>query len=397
MFSERCFLYMLLSYYEGIMEVEKAKRIVNIFHNPITAWVVLFISIILTLAAYFVSDKIVVERAEKEFEFRVNEISKAVTDRLTVYEQVLWGGVAYIKASETFPKRSEWKTYVDQLKLKTYWPGIQGVGFSLLVEPKDVSRIETSVQAEGFKEFKIWPNGTRDLFTTILYLEPFDWRNRRAFGYDMWSNEARRVAMARAKEFGIASMSGIITLVQETEQDVQRGFLTYVPVYKGNRKDVLGWVYAPFRANDLMSGILGSDDPNIEFEIFDGTAMSEETLLFKTTDQTHLKNTQFQPVFSVSKKLELQGRTWSLYFHTPKTFKIKGENQPKAVVMIGLIIDLLLFYIIYSLSVIQQRAEKLAVEMTTSLRTENEELNSKCDAQAFEIDQLKMKLSKDSS
>ena len=65
--------------------------------------------------------------------------------------------------------------------------------------------------------------------------------------------------------------------------------------------------------------------------------------------------------------------------------------------MIGLIIDLLLFYIIYSLSVIQQRAEKLAVEMTTSLRTENEELNSKCDAQAFEIDQLKMKLSKDSS
>ncbi len=40
----------------------------------------------------------------------------------------------------------------------------------------------------------------------------------------MWSNELRRMAMDKAMRTGKASSTGIITLVQETEKDVQKGF-----------------------------------------------------------------------------------------------------------------------------------------------------------------------------
>jgi len=82
----------------------------------------------------------------------------------------------------------------------------------------------------------------------------------------MWSNEMRRNAMARVRDTGEASTSGIITLVQETSIDVQRGFLTYLPLYRNGmpvdtvdqrREAIVGWVYSPFRMGDLMKGILG--------------------------------------------------------------------------------------------------------------------------------------------
>ncbi len=41
--------------------------------------------------------------------------------------------------------------------------------------------------AEGFDEYRVYPSGERDTYQAIIYLEPFDWRNRRAFGYDMYS------------------------------------------------------------------------------------------------------------------------------------------------------------------------------------------------------------------
>ena len=94
------------------------------------------------------------------------------------------------------------------------------------VRAEDKAAHIESIRNDGFPEYTINPPGERDEYSAIIYLEPFDWRNKRAFGYDMWSNEMRHNAMARARDTGQAATSGIITLVQETKQDVQRGFLT---------------------------------------------------------------------------------------------------------------------------------------------------------------------------
>jgi len=48
----------------------------------------------------------------------------------------------------------------------------------------------------------------------------------------MFSESIRRKAMIRARDSGQPALSGKVILRQETDTDVQNGFLLYVPVYK---------------------------------------------------------------------------------------------------------------------------------------------------------------------
>lgn len=54
----------------------------------------------------------------------------------------------------------------------------------------------------------------------------------------MFSEDIRRKAMARARDTGLPALSGKVILKQETDTDVQNGFLLYVPVYKKTSSDI---------------------------------------------------------------------------------------------------------------------------------------------------------------
>lgn len=360
-----------------------SSKVIDLFHNAVTAWIVLFTSLILTIIAYFISNHFATQRAHDRFQFRANEITKAIGDRMHIYEQVLWGGVALFD-SKGFVARDEFRDYVKTLQLSKHWPGIQGIGFSIPVKPNQKEHHIQSIRDEGFKNYTIKPPGERDLYSTIIYLEPFDWRNQRAFGYDMWSNQMRQNAMKRARDNGVAATSGIITLVQETKENTQKGFLTYLPVYKKwmptktveeKRQAFSGWIYSPFRAGDLMKGILGHSDTNLEFEIFDGEQMNPSSLLFDSNNQSHLDNPQYKPDFHLQTQLNLQGKVWTVYLNTKPNF-LSGEETffPKMIAFAGFTIDLLLFYVIYTLSTLQKRATKIAEQQTYTLKQQKEKL-----------------------
>ena len=69
-------------------------------------------------------------------------------------------------------------------RLDERFPGIQGVGFSLVVPPDQKAAHTAAIRREGFPDYAIRPDGERELYTSIIYLEPFSGRNLRAFGYD---------------------------------------------------------------------------------------------------------------------------------------------------------------------------------------------------------------------
>ena len=222
---------------------------INIFHNRYTAWIILTLSLFLTLFASFLTYSYSKKIAEQRFNFRVSEIKAAIEDRMLFYQQALQGGVGLFNSSQEIT-REEFYQYVDNLTIQQYLPGIQGIGYSIPVKKEDKEAHIQSIRAEGFPEYTIKPETERAEYSAIIFLEPFDWRNQRAFGYDMWSNEIRRQAMSRAMDTGLPATSGIITLVQETDKNTQRGFLMYLPVYqKGlpkntveeRRKAFQGW------------------------------------------------------------------------------------------------------------------------------------------------------------
>ncbi len=162
-----------------------------------------------------------------------------------------------------------------------------------MLSPAEKNKHIAAIRKEKFSEdvplYSIKPDGKRDTYTSIIYLEPFTGRNLRAFGYDMYSEPVRRSAMEQARDSGKASISGKVRLLQETEQAARAGFLMYLPVSKNSmphdtvaerRANILGWVYAPFRMNDFMRGIQGERAGELNQEIFDDGEISFQNLMY---------------------------------------------------------------------------------------------------------------------
>ncbi len=343
------------------------------------ARIILAIAFSITVLAWWFSHAAVQESTEERFQFRSSEIETAIVERMDGYETVLWSGAGLFDATGG-ATRQQFADYVAALDLNERWPGIQGVGWAVPLEPDEVAAHEAAVRAEGFPGYAIAPRGERNEYSAILYLEPFDWRNQRAFGFDMWSNPQRRSAMNRARDTGQAATTAMITLVQETEDDTQRGFLTYVPVYAGGetpatleerRAAHLGWVYAPFRMNDLMAGILGSSSNQVEFQIFDGWEIDPDSLLFDSNPASADAGSDLHRHRTVL----VQGHPWTMSFRAGEEFSLGSETLPTYVAVAGLLIEILLFYVISTLGTLNHRAESIAEAKTVELRRTNKELH----------------------
>jgi CHASE1-domain containing sensor protein len=74
------------------------------------------------------------------------------------------------------------------------------------------------------------PARERDRYVPVTFLEPVA-SNEVALGYDLASDDTRRVALEIARDTGMIAATGRIQLVQETNED-QYGFLVFVPIYE---------------------------------------------------------------------------------------------------------------------------------------------------------------------
>nr|WP_305906742.1 CHASE domain-containing protein [Methylomarinum sp. Ch1-1]MDP4519445.1 EAL domain-containing protein [Methylomarinum sp. Ch1-1] len=337
----------------------------------------------ITAAGWHIANHYVQKRATERFYFEGEDARQRILKRMLDYEQVLRGGVALFHTLQRTPAREEWHRYVSSLDIQTYFPGIQGIGVTLMLKPSELQPHIDAIRQEGFSNYTVKPQGKRDNYSAIVYLEPFDWRNRRAFGYDMYSNPMRREAMERARDTGLPSLSGRVTLVQETKDDVQAGFLVYLPIYRKEmpldtveqrRQALTGFVYSPFRMNDLMSGILGTDTPNVGFELYDGVSSQDmATLLY---DSDPVWDNQQAPAHQIQSQIELPGRTWTARFHSRPAFtEAMSSNQPILIAIGGLVVDLLLFTIIWSLAGERSRVQSKAEAMTVDLRNLSQRLD----------------------
>lgn len=344
-------------------------------------WLVLLFGLLVTYGLQDLARQENRRNLQERFDFRFNEIIGNIDARLKSYEQVLRGSTALF-ASSNAVERGEFREYVGQLKLGQNYPGIQGVGYSLRIEPEALAAHNREVRAEGFPDYAVRPAGKRDAYTSIVYLEPFDWRNRRAFGYDMYSEPARRAAMERARDENRAALSGKVTLVQETDKDVQPGFLMYFPVYRNGlphdtveqrRKNLAGWVYAPFRMHDLMNGIMGRHfgeiGDTLAFDIYDGDTPAASSLMYDFNSETGIARGDHAPVFHSVKYLDIGGRQWTVEVRSLPDFEAGLESEDaQFIATMGVAVTLLATLAVWLLVTGRERAFATAQEMTREFR-----------------------------
>ncbi|WP_130471974.1 bifunctional diguanylate cyclase/phosphodiesterase [Candidatus Magnetaquicoccus inordinatus] len=340
-------------------------------------WMVLAIGLLATSSLYRNASQDAEALLRQQFDHQVREITSRISQRMATYEQVLRGISGLFSASNPVDRQA-FRTYVQQLQLEKNYPGIQGIGFSLLIPSAELEQHLLAIRNEGFAHYSVRPPGERPFYTSIIYLEPFNTRNQRAFGYDMFSEQIRHTAMAQARDSGEPTLSGKVTLVQEDGKQVQAGFLLYVPIYRNNQpnnspeerqNNLLGWAYSPFRINNLMSGILGESIQQLDLEIFDGPIANSETLLFD--EDGHLANKQNSPpaLFTSSQQLIIAGHPWTIHIRSLSGFaELTDSKRPLLIAQAGILASLLFAALFWSLLSSRNRAVSLAATMTDELR-----------------------------
>lgn len=289
----------------------------------------------------------------------VNATRDSIMERLNTYEVVLKGAAGmFISSNEV--TREEWKNYIASFNLQQRYPGIQSVGYLKLVRPDEVEQLTQAMRAEGFTQFHIFPAGTRDLYSAVIYSEPQ--RTTVGFGYDMFAVPDRRAAILRAQQTGEAAITSKLTFIQNPSKlSENSGFTMYVPIYslaaQGQAKpeNVTGFAYAPFVSDNLFSGILGDNTDNRYALKISDAEPSTENELYKTDNYDELaKNSE---AFTHTTTIEQYGRRWNLDFRfSPDILAENIRNRPTTSLISGIILSILLSGFVLSLLVARTRA-----------------------------------------
>ena len=345
------------------------KNFADLFHNEVTAWLVLVLSIVITALGWVLSSQAIEKRANDRFSFEVRDAQERIQSRINQYQQILRGGAAFFDA-HTSVNREHWQVYVASLNLQRELPGVQGFAFAERVFPEALQQYENRIRAEGFPNYSVTPPGEREVYFPITLIEPFDERNQRAFGYDMFSEPVRREAMRRAMDTGQPTVSGLVQLKQGDERNPAPGFLIYLPVYTqgvdlssvdSRRQAIRGFVYSPFVASDLMQNVLGNEKIPLHFQLYDAESRVPESLIYDSASgvDTPQQLQLFDHTHAVTVPVELSGRTWTARFESTPDFDRDVHNSlPNLILLAGGAIDLMLFLTIYSL--VQQRRRQSA-------------------------------------
>jgi PAS domain S-box-containing protein len=351
--------------------------------SPPRAWapyVILAMAALATTGFTYYVAATTAARDQMRFQNAVQRTQDRIQDRLETYIELLRAGSGLYAAASAVT-RDRFHLFVERLELEHRYSGIQGIGVSVRVRPEERDALTAAMRREGIQDFHLWPDGERAEYHAIIYLEPLDRRNQAAIGYDMSTEDTRRAAMERARDTGLPAASGRVTLVQEIDEQKQAGFLIYVPIYEGGRvpatvaerrEALKGFVYSPFRADDLLRGIFGSESqPAVDIQVFDGTDPAPERLLHSSAgDPATAKG--YQPRFTAASHLDVAGRPWTLRFVSrPESDMTSGRSLILFLLLGGSAISLTLFFISRSQVLARAAAESAA----RRLRQSQEELH----------------------
>lgn len=325
------------------------------------ALIALLTSLAATMAAWWAASAQNDALAAARFEAEAQRTVAAITERMESYAQILRGGLGLLEASVEVD-RDEWRRYVSRLEIEKGLPGIHGIGFALRTPPERLERLEAEVRSEGLSQYTVFPPGLREVYYPIIYLEPMRGRNLWTLGFDMFAETVRRAAMERARDTGQPALSGKVRLVQEAGDNGQAGTLLYIPFYSGRadpvtvaerRRTIQGFVYAPFRMDDLIVAVLNGDIGSIGLTIWD-EEKTDESVMFRSFPDG-------SPAYRNTDYVDMFGRTWIIEVTSTRVLEAGiEENFPSIILIAGTIISLLVMGATQAMLTARARAESLA-------------------------------------
>ena len=118
--------------------------------DRVLPWLVLAISLAITHQLWQGTQNSAAHELQSNFDLRVHETVNLIEQRMRVYEQVLHGAKGLFTASRSV-ERDEFSAFIKEQHLDENYPGIHGIGFSLIVPPEGKDKHIAAIRKEGFR------------------------------------------------------------------------------------------------------------------------------------------------------------------------------------------------------------------------------------------------------
>ena len=333
---------------------------------------------VLTLFLWQQTQKYIYEKNRTLFENIAQENERALEHRIESYAQALLGGVGFFSGSDNI-ERGEWAAYVSHLDLAKNFPGISGIGYIASVDKENAGMFLEQARRDEAPDFKIHPEGSDHLFV-ITYIEPAN-LNKEAVGLNIAFEKNRYEAAILSRDNGAAAITKRIFLVQDEEKTP--GFLLLMPMYKKDmsldtveqRRDAFeGWIYAPFVAKNLMHNLTEFQNSFIDFEVFDGTETTNDTMIYDT-DYSWIDDDAHRPLYHVKKTIDLYQQKWTLVWKSTQAFENSvASKEPFTILVSGSVLTVLLGIFVAAMLSWTAFVEKIVEQRTAELHDANTEL-----------------------
>lgn len=332
-------------------------------------WLGLGLGLLATLAVTWAIERGEARRVALASVSHADAAQVRLEGRLDSMERLLQASALFMGREGRLPTRKVWHDYVEGVAFAASYPGVRGLGFVEWVPGGGLPAHVRRVRGEGFPDYQVHPAG--DLppdpegCAPVLYLEPMDARNLRAFGRELWSEPARREALIRARDTGLPSLTSPLTLVQEDPVGPQQGILLFLPVYRpgselltaqARRAHLLGWVFYAVRMGDLVASTFETQADRPVVSLLDATAGD------RTLHSAPRAVGSTAPIETLRRTLEVGGRRWRLDLHFGPVFQeALGRRRPWEAVIVGLLGSVGLFAGLMNLTRAAARAQQAVV------------------------------------
>ncbi|MES9956038.1 MAG: CHASE domain-containing protein [Sedimenticola sp.] len=227
---------------------------------------------------------------------------------------------------------------------------------------------------ERDEQGKMVAAGQRQDYYPVYIVEPLA-GNEPAIGFDLASQETRRRALQQSAKTGEFTVTGRISLVQETGE--QYGVLAFYPVHTHHligedehRGDELtGFTLGVFRVGDLLEFAIGDPgDRGVNILLEDQSAPPEEQFLyyhsanlFPPTGAGETVTREESGVLSIQHRIGFGGRSWLLTFSSAEGFFELGPYG-SIIRMGGILVSLMLASYLVTLIRRDRHISRLLVE-----------------------------------
>ena len=270
-------------------------------------------AIFLLIAAITGLSVFVIERGEHRQEHaELREQAKAVASALerrggTTASYLRAGAALFGSSGNITPELFD--RFVANVQVDTDYRGADGLGWAKRLTPEGVAQFELDYAVDFGEPIRVLPDvaEAQTAVVPVTILRPETERNRRAYGYDMYSNSTRRAAMDEARRAKRPIASGKLVLVQEGEGEAA-GFIVYMPVFAEGRsaQPPKGFIYSPFNADEFLASALELETRGEKgLRLFD-ERIAPGKLLAEIVPAQHTGLTVLEPVTIANRQMVLE-------------------------------------------------------------------------------------------